>query len=175
MSLIFFIVAGAILIVVATLGLSFYSFFIGAPYVWTPKKALREIFAIAKIKPGDKFYDLGAGDGKTLIVTQKEFGAQALGFELSPIMYAVAKLNLFFSGDKKSKLYFRNFYKQNLSDADVIFCFLTIAAMAKLKPKLENELRPRTRVISYYFSIHGWTPKEIVTGKYPGKVFLYEI
>jgi len=168
------ILLGLILLILAvSFAISYYSFFIGAPYVATPKKAIREIFALAQIKPGQKLYDLGAGDGKALIIAQKEFGAKAIGFELSPIVYTIARLNLLFHG-AKVRLYCKNFYKQNLSDADIVFCFLSIPAMARLKPKFEEELRPGTKIISYSFSIHGWEPKKVIEG-YPGKVFLYEV
>jgi SAM-dependent methyltransferase len=154
--------------------LTFYSFSIGAPYFKTPKKAIKEALKLADLKPNQKLYDLGAGDGKALIIAEKEFGVKAVGFELAPIIYAMARLNLFFHGIKKARLYCKNFYKQNLSDADIVFCFLSIPAMARLEPKFKKELRPGAKIISYSFSIHGWTPKKVIEG-YPGKVFLYEV
>lgn len=172
---IFAVILGFILVITAILFIvSFYSAFIGAPYFITPKKAIKEVFQLAQIKPGQKLYDLGAGDGKVLIIAEKEFGAKAVGFELAPIIYAMARLNLFFHGIKKARLYCKNFYKQSLSDADIIFCFLSIHAMARLKPKFEKELRPGAKIISYSFSLQGWTPKKVIEG-YPGKVFLYEV
>ncbi len=162
-----------IIIFIAAMSITIYSSVIGAPYVWTPSRAVREIFKIAGLKKGDKVYDLGAGNGQNLIIADKEFGAQALGFELSPILYVAAKINILIQGAKKSQISWRNFYKQNLADADLIFCFLTVHAMAKLKPKFEAELKPGTKVISYAFSIHGWTPKQMLKG-YPGNVYLYE-
>jgi len=169
-----FIISLALVIFLFLFGLTIWSALIGAPYFITPKKAIREIFELAQIRPGQKLYDLGSGNGKTLIIAQKEFGAQATGFELSPIVYLIAQLNLLFHGVKDAKLYCKNFYKQDLSDADVIFCFLSIPAMERLRPKFEKELRPRTKIISYSFSIRGWTPKEVIEG-YPGNVYLYEV
>jgi SAM-dependent methyltransferase len=162
-----------IIIFIAAMSITIYSSVIGAPYVWTPSRAVREIFKIAGLKKGDKVYDLGAGNGQNLIIADKEFDARALGFELSPILYLAAKINIFIKGAKKSQISWRNFYNQNLADADLIFCFLTVHAMVKLKPKFEAELRPGTKVISYAFSIHGWTPKQMLKG-YPGNVYLYE-
>lgn len=161
----------AVFIFLATM--TIYSGFIGAPYFKTPKKAIREILKISGVKPGDKIYDLGAGDGAILIIAEKEFGAFGIGFELSPFVYSAAQLNLFLNGVKKSKIYCRNFYHQNISDADIVFCFLSIHAMEKLKDKFETELKPGTKIISYTFAIHGWLPKQTISG-YPGKVYLYE-
>jgi len=164
----------SLVIFVILAGLTFYSFFIGAPYFKTSKKAIKEALKLADLKPNQKLYDLGAGDGKALIIAEKEFGAEVVGFELAPIIYAVARLNLFFHGIKKAQLYYKNFYKQDLSRADIVFCFLSIHAMKRLKPKFEKELRPGTKIISYSFSLHGWTPKKVIEG-YPGKIFLYEV
>jgi SAM-dependent methyltransferase len=173
---IFFIIAAILLIaLIFALALSFYSFLIGAPYLWTPKKALKEILEIIKIKPGDVFYDLGAGGGTALILAEKKFKARAIGFELSPIINLFAKLHLLLRRAGSSKVYLKNFYKQDLSDANVIFCFLTVGAMEKLKPKFERELRRGTKIISYCFSIHGWNAKKIIRDKFPGNIYFYEI
>lgn len=172
--ILFILIELGLLIFLILYSLSIYSAFIGAPYFITPKKALEEIFEIAAIKPSDNFYDLGAGDGRALIMAEKKYGAKAIGFELAPLVYLLARLNMFFKRTRNAKLYFRNFYKQNLSDADVIFCFLSIHAMEKLKSKFERELKPGTKIISYSFSLHGWEPKRVITS-YPGKVYLYEV
>ncbi|OGZ34012.1 MAG: hypothetical protein A2Y98_00910 [Candidatus Portnoybacteria bacterium RBG_19FT_COMBO_36_7] len=132
------------------------------------------MFELAQIKLGQKLYDLGAGDGRAMIIAKSEFGASTEGFELSPIVYLIGRLNLLFHRAKGAKLYFKNFYNQDLSEANVIFCFLSPHAMERLKPKFEKELKPGTKIISYSFSLHGWQPKEVIEG-YPGKMFLYEI
>lgn len=163
---------GAIIFMVAIL-LTIYSGIIGAPFFKTPAKAIVEALKKAQIKPGDKFYDLGAGDGKVLAIVDKEFGANCTGFELSPIFFVLAKSRLFFGGAKNSKIYCRNFYKQNLSDADAVFCFLLPRTMEKLRPKFEEELKPEAKVISYAFKIKDWQPKMIVSG-YSGKIYIYE-
>jgi SAM-dependent methyltransferase len=172
--MLFSVIIGLAMIVLLVLfGLTIRSAFLGAPYFVTPKKALREIFELVRLRPGQKLYDLGAGDGKALVIANKEFGAQVLGFELSPIFWTVARLNLLIRG-AKAELYCRNFYNQDLSGADVIFCFLSIHAMARLKPKFERELRPGTKIISYSFSVHGWQPKTVIR-KYNGNIYLYEV
>jgi hypothetical protein len=56
----------------------------------------------------------------------------------------------------------------DLSPANVALCYLITAASAALKPKLEAELRPGTRVVMESFPVHGWKPVEI-RGEY--KVF----
>jgi hypothetical protein len=163
----------SMVVLLVLFSLTIRSAFLGAPYFVTPKKALREIFRLVQLRPGQTLYDLGAGDGKALVIANKEFGARAVGFELSPIFWAVSRLNLLIRG-AKAELYCRNFFDQDLSGADVIFCFLSIRAMARLKPKFEKELRPGTKIISYAFSIRDWQPKTVIK-KYYGNIYLYEV
>lgn len=155
--------------------LTLYGFIIGAPIFFSPKKGIGEILILCNPKPGEKFYDLGAGNGRTMILAAKKFELAIFGFELSPLLVLIAKLNLLANGIKKSTLYLKNFYNENLSDADIIFCFLTPKAMARLKPKFETELKTGARVISYSFPIKGWQPKKTIRNGYPGNMYLYEI
>lgn len=151
-----------------------YAALIGAPLVITPAKAIHEALKKAKAKNGDKLYDLGCGTGRILLIAEKQFGMEAVGFEISPIICWFAKLNLYFNSAKKSKVYRLNAYKQDLRDADIVFCFLQIGPMEKLKEKFIKELKSEARIISYSFKIHGWKAEEIITG-YPGNVYIYKI
>jgi len=109
-----------------------------------------------------------------MVIAEKVFGLKTIGFELSPIFWLVTKIHLLIKGTKQSQVYCRNFYNQDLSDADIVFCFLSIHAMERLRPKFEKELKTGAKIISYSFAIHGWEPKEVIEG-YPDKVFLYEV
>jgi len=87
-----------IIIIVICSVLSIYAFLIGAPIVFSPKKALRQALKYIDLEPGMKFYDLGAGTGRAMIIARKEFGYQVAGYELSPPLFVLAKINLFFHG-----------------------------------------------------------------------------
>lgn len=150
-----------------------YGFVIGAPIVFSPKKAIIEALIECNAKKGEKFYDLGSGTGRTMIIAAKKFKLDVYGFELSPPLVFFAKINLWLHKIKNT-IYIENFYKQDLSDANIIFCFLTPQAMLKLKDKFEKELKPGTKIISYAFQVNSWQPKKIIRNGYPGRVFLYE-
>lgn len=126
--------------------------YVKVPYVKTPEKGLNKMFELAKIKPNEKVYDLGCGNGQFVFKAEKDFQAKASGFELSPYPYLLAKTRQFLKG-YKSKIYFKNFLNQDLSDADVIFCFLMPGACKKLSLKLDHELTSKTRIISYGFGL----------------------
>ncbi len=122
------------------------------PYVQTPKKGVEKMFKLAKIKPNEKVYDLGCGNGNLVFKAEKEYQADACGYELSPWPYSLARIRKSFK-KYKSSIICKNFLKQNLSDADVIFCFLMPGACEKLGKKLDRELSSKTRIISYGFGL----------------------
>ena len=53
--------------------------------------------------------------------------------------------------------------------------YLSMSGNKKLKPKLERELRPKSRIVSLGIQIKGWTPLKIAEA--PGKhiTYLYKL
>jgi hypothetical protein len=49
-----------------------------------------------------------------------------------------------------------NLFDISLTPADVVTMYLTTGANEKVRPKLENELKPNARVITHDFSIPSW-------------------
>ena len=133
-----------------------------APYVSSPLPVVRRMLTLAELKPIDVFYDLGSGDGRTLIMAAQEFGAQAIGIELrEDLVKRASSTILELSLDSRIKIVQDDFFKVDLSPADVIFLYLTTSANDKVKPKLEQELKSRTRVVSHDYEILGWKPSKI--------------
>ncbi len=148
-----------LLLFLITTGIAAYSF---APWVPAWKKDLPRIFALADLKQGEKFYDLGCGDGKTVIYAAKNFSAQAIGVELALPLFLYCKVKQLFLQNKKLRFKYGNLFKQDLSDANVIYVFGTPRTLQdKFKQKLTKELRQGTRVISYTFPIAGWEPVKV--------------
>lgn len=167
-----------IIIIIATLSIvipSIYSFWIGAPILYSPQKAIREALRTLPLKKNTRFVDLGMGNGRTLAVAAKEFGLTVHGFELAPFVFLLAKINLWRRGISTAKTSMENFYHASLCQYDIVFCFLTPKAMDRLRPKFENELKSGAFVISYAFPISRWIEKEILTSCHPGNVYIYEI
>jgi predicted RNA methylase len=146
----------------------------GAPFYPTPTSAIRTALREAALAPGETFYDLGTGTGKTLVIAEKEFGARAIGFEIDIIFYCIAKLNLFFHRSR-AKIIARNFFNEDLSDADVIFCFLTIRTMPKMEEKIRRGLKPGTRVIAYAFPFPTLIPIKTIAIRDDWKLFFYKV
>jgi len=105
---------------------------------------------------------LGAGDGRIIIMAAKEFGATAVGFEIAVLPYLLGLFKIRLQGlGGKAILKYADFYRNDLSQADVICTFLTPQAMIKLKSKLKKEIKPGGRIVSYAFSLLDWPAEKI--------------
>ena len=130
-----------------------------APYVPTRQHDVERMLRIADLKPGEKVVDLGAGDGRFILTAARDYHATAVGYEISLLPYIVAKFRLWKARlGGSATMVMKDFFYENLADADVVVCFLTPVAMKKLGEKFRRELRPGTRIVSFAFSIAGWQP-----------------
>jgi predicted RNA methylase len=117
---------------------------------------------LADLKPGEVLYDLGSGDGRAVIMAAKDFGATSVGVELRDdlakrALDSIQKLEL----EGKTNILQMDIFTVNLSSANVVFLYLTTSANEKIKPKLETELKPGTRVVSHDYEILGWKPLKV--------------
>jgi len=133
-----------------------------APFVATPLPVVKQMLSVAEIKPGDIVYDLGCGDGRVAIMAAQDFGARSVGVEMredlaKQALGKVTELGL----EGRVKIVQGDMFKIDLSQADVVTLYLTTSANDKVKPKLEAELKPGTRVVSHDYEILGWRPVKI--------------
>ena len=151
-----------VLVPLAVAGISF------APWVPTWQVDVDRALRLAQVKPGEGFYDLGCGDGKAVFAAAK-LGAKATGIEIAWPLYVFCQIKkLLCSSSARFRL--GNLFHLDVSAADVIYIFgMPRTIQQKLRDKLERELKPGTRVVSYAFPIHGWeavskdkpTPKQM--------------
>ncbi|MGB9683593.1 MAG: SAM-dependent methyltransferase [Candidatus Bathyarchaeales archaeon] len=117
---------------------------------------------LAQLKPGEVFFDLGAGDGRTVIMAAKDFGARAVGVELREDLAKRALSTVYEEGlQDRVTIVNGDMFNVDLTSADVIFLYLTTSANEKIKPKLEVELRTGARVVSHDYEIVGWKPLKV--------------
>ena len=133
-----------------------------APYVPSSQQVIRKMLILANLKTGEIFFDLGAGDGRTLIMAAKEFGAMAVGVELREDLVKRA-LNSIYEQGLQNRITMINgdMFNVNLNSADVIFLYLTTSANEKIRPKLNTELKADVRVVSHDYEIVGWKPVKV--------------
>ncbi|MEA2090225.1 MAG: class I SAM-dependent methyltransferase [Thermoproteota archaeon] len=133
-----------------------------APFVATPLSVARRMLTLAQLKKGETFYDLGAGDGRTVIIAAREFGATAVGVELREDLTKKALSSVHELGfQDKVTIVHNDLFEIDVSPADVVFLYLTTSANEKVKPKLENELKTGARVVSHDYEILRWKPVKV--------------
>jgi predicted RNA methylase len=117
---------------------------------------------LAELKPMEVFFDLGAGDGRTVIMAAKDFGARAVGVELREDLVKKALSTIYESGlQDRVTIVNGDMFNVDLRSADVVFLYLTTSANEKVKPKLEAELKQGVRVVSHDYEIVGWKPVKV--------------
>ena len=131
----------------------------GLPPVPTKPERIRKALKLVNLQPNEVLYDLGAGDGRVLLIAAREFGAQAVGIEVGPIQCALIWLRMVASGfGKQIKVRWANFHKADLREADVIFIYATSKEVTKLAPHLEKQLKKGTRLVSISADFSEWEP-----------------
>lgn len=150
-----------------------YAGLIGAPYVPTFTPAIRRALRKISLNSQDTLIDLGSGDGKVLLEAHG-LGAQAIGYELSPIMWFISWLRLL--GKKGARVYFRNFYWQKLPpETTVLFMFLMPDKMKRVHDYLRQQDLPALRhVIVYSFPFSNLEPIETFKEPKCGTIFIYQ-
>jgi hypothetical protein len=108
------------------------------PYVTTSKKYFPVIFENMKITPETVIYDLGCGAGSFLFAAEKLKPKKLVGFELLALhaWWGRLKAKILKS---KVKIYRRDFFKANLSEADIIYLFLVKSIVLKVWEKIRKE------------------------------------
>ena len=150
-----------------------------APYVPTPPEVVERMLEIAAVNSNDTVYDLGSGDGRIIIAAARKFGARAVGVELDEELAKqtagrVRELNI----HDRVRVVQGNLLEVDLSPASVVTVYLLTSSNMKLRPRLEQSLKPGSRVVSHDFQIMGWTPVKTESFAGPGRthtIYLYRV
>ncbi len=151
-----------------------YAGFIGAPWAPTRMSVVKKAFDDIGISNKDIVVDLGAGDGS--IVREAAYrGARTVGYELSPIMWAVAWVRTF--RFKKSRMVYGNFFKKTLpEDATLVFLFLMPKHMDTVGKFLAKQpIGEKTLVLSYAFAFRDIHSLNTYRQEKCAPLYLYEL
>lgn len=140
----------------------------GPPFVGSKPDAVGAMAGLAAFGPGETFVDLGAGDGRLLVVAAKA-GCDAVGYEINPFLVLRSVVAARRHGlSDRVRARWADFWKADLSGADVVAIFGFSTIMDRFRRKCEAELKPGARVISFRYRVPGWVPSDE-----RGGVFLY--
>ncbi|HEY7680333.1 MAG TPA: class I SAM-dependent methyltransferase [Terriglobia bacterium] len=150
-----------------------------APFVPTPMEIVDKMLEIAEVTSKDVVYDLGSGDGRIVLRAAERFGAKAVGVEIDP---GLARESTNKAKDMKLEqlvsIIEGDLFQTDLKPATVITVYLLLSTNDRLRPILEKDLRPGTRVVAHDIRIPGWEPsvdQEVTVGGGIHYVYLYRI
>jgi SAM-dependent methyltransferase len=133
----------------------------GKDVIWvpTPQALVEKMLDMAKLTAKDIHYDLGSGDGRTVIAAAKR-GAQAVGVEFNPDMVALSERAAAKEGvSGKAKFINGDIFQTDFSHATVVTLYLLPSLNIKLRPTI-LKMKPGTRVVSHAFSMDDWQPDQ---------------
>jgi hypothetical protein len=133
----------------------------GKDVVWvpTPQPLVDKMLEMANLTRNDIHFDLGSGDGRTVITAAKR-GANSTGVEYNPDMVALSKRLAQQEGvGNVAKFVEGDIFKTDFSRATVVTLFLLSDLNLKLRPTLLN-MKPGTRVVSNTFTMGDWKPDQ---------------
>jgi hypothetical protein len=134
----------------------------GLPPVPTNPNRIRKALQLAHLQPDETVYDLGAGDGRVLLIAKKEFNAKAVGIEIGPIQCVLIWLRVIASGfGNHIQVKWGNYLKADLSQADVVFLYATSKEVLRAAAYLEKQMKPGSRLVSISADFPEWEPSII--------------
>ncbi|HEY9748220.1 MAG TPA: class I SAM-dependent methyltransferase [Allocoleopsis sp.] len=138
------------------------------PYVATPAEVVTEMLKVARVTSRDKLYDLGSGDGRIVLTAAQKYGTRGVGVELDPKLIQESNASAQKAGVSDRVTFLQqDLFQTNLSDATVVTLYLLPEINLRLQPKLLNELKPGTRVVSHAFNMGEWKPDKTLTVRVP--------
>ncbi|HHX34290.1 MAG TPA: class I SAM-dependent methyltransferase [Gammaproteobacteria bacterium] len=131
------------------------------PYVPTDEKIVHAMLDLAEVTSQDTLYDLGCGDGRIVVAAALERNTRGIGIDMDPMRITEA---IEYAGHTGVE-YLVNFFEGDLlevdfSEATVITLYLLDLVNVQLRPRLLDELRPGTRIVSHAFDMGDWKPDQ---------------
>jgi hypothetical protein len=140
------------------------------PYVPTPNEVVERMLQIANVSGDDRLYDLGSGDGRIVITAAQQFGTRGTGVDINPELVQRSRENAQQAGvSDRVEFLQQDLFETDLSDATVVTLYLLPNINLKLRPKLLQELKPGTRIVSHDFDMGEWEPEQVVQVQGPAR------
>jgi ribosomal protein L11 methylase PrmA len=122
-------------------------------------------------------YDLGCGDGRIVIEAARRYGARGVCVDIDPQRIAEARANAAAAGVAE-RISFRqeDLLQTEIAGASIVTLFLSLDMNLRLRPRLERELAPGTRIVSHWHRMGDWRPARTLTIEDNGRsreVFLW--
>jgi SAM-dependent methyltransferase len=134
-------------------------------YLPTDDETIDGMLKLARVTKNDIVYDLGCGDGRIVIAAAKQYGARGVGIDIDQALVTAANDNARKAGvQSRVRFAVGDIFDPavQFKDATVVMLFLLPELNVRLRPRLQNELRPGTRVVSNSFDMGTeWPPDDV--------------
>jgi uncharacterized protein (TIGR03000 family) len=133
-------------------------------WVPTPDDIVDKMVELAGVKDGDVVYEPGPGDGRVLIAAVKKGAKKAVGIEIDhkkveEAVDNVKKAKL----DEKIKIIEGDALKdRDYTEATVVMLYMGNEFNDLLRPILEKQLKPGSRIVSHRFIMGDWKPEKTI-------------
>ncbi len=151
-----------------------------APYYPTPPSIADQMLKLGELKPGERMFDLGSGDGRLVILAAQKYKADATGVEMEEDLCRqseskIKKLRL----ERLARIIHGDILKQDYSTADLLTVYLFAGANNRIRPLLDAQLKKGARVVAHDFEFSDWKPARVVDIDNDGqgrshRLYLYE-
>ena len=129
------------------------------PFVPTPIEVVDRMLEFGAVNKGDILYDVGSGDGRIVIQAAKKYGAKGVGIEMDRQLVELARGKAQQEGvDHLVEFRQGDALKADVSSASVVTLYMLPSFNEMLRPVLERQLKPGTRVVVHDYPIDGWKP-----------------
>jgi hypothetical protein len=129
-------------------------------FIPTPEDIIEKMLELAEVEKGDLVYDLGSGDGRSVITASRIYGVQSVGVELNPQLAEGSRKRVVDLGlSELVEIRTGDMFEVDISEVDVLVLYQPPKLLERMKPQLAT-LRPGARIVSHFFLIPGIEPTE---------------
>jgi len=133
-----------------------------APWVPTPAPVVDRMLELAAVTGRDILYDIGCGDGRIVITAARRYGARGVGIDIDKAMIEESERNAAAAGvADKVRFLGLDATKADITEATVVSLYLLPESNALMRPILEAQLRPKSRVVCHNYAMPGWEAKQV--------------
>ncbi|OGF25861.1 hypothetical protein A2331_04705 [Candidatus Falkowbacteria bacterium RIFOXYB2_FULL_34_18] len=136
-----------------------------APFISTKRNVIKKIVESLNIKEDSIIYELGCGRAGFLRAIGRKYPrAKMFGVEYSFLPFLIAGLQDSLTNNNITILK-KNFFKVDLSRADMIYCYLNLETMKRLEEKFKKECKHGAIVVSCSFPMPTVAPQKVIQEK----------
>jgi SAM-dependent methyltransferase len=147
------------------------------PVLRTPAALLSGIRAALDPGAGQVVVDAGCADGRTLLALCEREDVTGRGFELNGPVWLLARMKVLFAG-RSARVHIRwgDFFRGDLEDVDLVYCYLMPGLMPEVAAKCLEEMRPGSRLASFQWQVPGWQAEQVVPlGALGDPLYIYRL